>query len=85
MGKRGCADSAVLPEIDPLNRLGATAVQRCRRVINKIVASPEEAMQDIQDGATVMIGGFGTAGMPSELIDALIAEDEAKRLAALDS
>ena len=42
-------------------------------MINKIVASAEEAMHDIQDGATVLIGGFGTAGMPSELIDALIA------------
>jgi 3-oxoadipate CoA-transferase alpha subunit len=29
---------------------------------------------DIHDGATVMIGGFGTAGMPSELIDALIGQ-----------
>jgi 3-oxoadipate CoA-transferase alpha subunit len=42
-------------------------------VINKIVASTAAAVADIQDGATVMIGGFGTAGMPSELIDALIA------------
>jgi 3-oxoadipate CoA-transferase alpha subunit len=41
-------------------------------MINKIVASVGEAVADIQDGATVMIGGFGTAGMPSELIDALI-------------
>jgi 3-oxoadipate CoA-transferase alpha subunit len=42
-------------------------------VINKIVASTTAAVADIHDGATVMIGGFGTAGMPSELIDALIA------------
>ena len=41
-------------------------------MIDKIVASAREAMQDVQDGATVMIGGFGTAGLPSELIDALI-------------
>ena len=41
-------------------------------MIDKIVASAREAMQDLQDGATVMIGGFGTAGLPSELIDALI-------------
>jgi 3-oxoadipate CoA-transferase alpha subunit len=41
-------------------------------MINKIVASVREAVADIHDGATVMIGGFGTAGMPSELIDALI-------------
>jgi len=43
-------------------------------MINKIVESVEAAVADIPDGATVMIGGFGTAGMPSELIDALIAQ-----------
>jgi 3-oxoadipate CoA-transferase alpha subunit len=42
-------------------------------MINKIVDSVGTAVADIQDGATVMIGGFGTAGLPSELIDALIA------------
>jgi 3-oxoadipate CoA-transferase alpha subunit len=42
-------------------------------VINKVVASAAAAVADIPHGATVMIGGFGTAGMPSELIDALIA------------
>jgi len=41
-------------------------------MINKVYASPEEAIADIHDGATVMIGGFGNAGMPSKLIDALI-------------
>jgi 3-oxoadipate CoA-transferase alpha subunit len=43
------------------------------RVIDKTVASAAAAVADVADGATVMIGGFGTAGMPSELIDALIA------------
>ena len=42
--------------------------------MQKIVDSVGAAVADIQDGATVMIGGFGTAGMPSELIDALIAQ-----------
>jgi len=42
-------------------------------MIDKIVPSIGAAVADIRDGATVMIGGFGTAGMPSELIDALIA------------
>jgi len=41
-------------------------------VIDKTVGSAAIAVADIRDGATVMIGGFGTAGMPSELIDALI-------------
>jgi 3-oxoadipate CoA-transferase, alpha subunit len=43
-------------------------------LINKIVSSVEEAVRDVQDGATVMIGGFGSAGQPAELIDALIAQ-----------
>jgi 3-oxoadipate CoA-transferase, alpha subunit len=43
-------------------------------MIDKIVASTAAAVADIGDGATVMIGGFGTAGMPAELIDALIAQ-----------
>jgi 3-oxoadipate CoA-transferase alpha subunit len=43
-------------------------------MIDKIVSSVDQAVADVPDGATVMIGGFGTAGMPSELIDALIAQ-----------
>ena len=43
-------------------------------MIDKIVPSLEAAVADIPDGATVMIGGFGNAGMPSALIDALIAQ-----------
>ena len=43
-------------------------------MINKIVASTAAAVADIPDGATVMVGGFGTAGMPSELIDALVVQ-----------
>jgi 3-oxoadipate CoA-transferase, alpha subunit len=41
-------------------------------VIDKRVDSAASAVADIHDGATIMIGGFGTAGMPSQLIDALI-------------
>jgi 3-oxoadipate CoA-transferase alpha subunit len=41
-------------------------------VIDKTIGSVTEAVADIHDGATVMIGGFGAAGMPAELIDALI-------------
>jgi 3-oxoadipate CoA-transferase, alpha subunit len=43
-------------------------------VIDKFFASPEAALADVADGATVMIGGFGGAGMPVALIDALIAQ-----------
>jgi 3-oxoadipate CoA-transferase alpha subunit len=42
-------------------------------MIDKFVASVTQAVSDVRDGATVMIGGFGQAGMPAELIDALIA------------
>lgn len=43
-------------------------------MINKIFSDSAQAVSGIQDGATVMIGGFGNAGMPSALIDALIAQ-----------
>ncbi|MBP6562279.1 MAG: 3-oxoacid CoA-transferase subunit A [Neisseriaceae bacterium] len=43
-------------------------------MINKISPSLAAAVADIHDGATIMIGGFGTAGQPAELIDALIAQ-----------
>ncbi len=43
-------------------------------MINKISPSMEAALAGIADGATVLIGGFGTAGIPSELIDGLIAQ-----------
>jgi len=42
-------------------------------MIDKSRADCAEAVADICDGASVMIGGFGTAGMPDQLIDALIA------------
>ena len=43
-------------------------------MINKISPSVEQALAEIHDGATVMIGGFGGAGQPAELIDGLIAQ-----------
>src|SRR5213595_2105713 len=45
-----------------------------RPMVNKLFASPEAALADIPDGSTIMIGGFGHAGMPAALIDALIAQ-----------
>ncbi|MBO9601270.1 MAG: 3-oxoacid CoA-transferase subunit A [Novosphingobium sp.] len=41
-------------------------------MVDKSVDSVSEAVADIADGSSVMIGGFGTAGMPDELIEALI-------------
>ena len=43
-------------------------------MINKIARSVADALADVKDGATVLIGGFGTAGIPDELIDGLIAQ-----------
>ncbi len=43
-------------------------------MIDKTMRSAEAAVADIPDGASIMIGGFGTAGMPEQLIDALIAQ-----------
>jgi len=42
-------------------------------MIDKTMPSAAAAIADIPDGASIMIGGFGTAGMPVELIEALIA------------
>jgi 3-oxoadipate CoA-transferase, alpha subunit len=43
-------------------------------MINKLQESAAQALRDVGDGATVMIGGFGTAGLPNELIEALLAQ-----------
>lgn len=48
-------------------------------MLNKVTESASQAMSHITDGATILIGGFGLAGQPAELIDALI-ERNAKDL-----
>jgi 3-oxoadipate CoA-transferase, alpha subunit len=53
-------------------------------VIDKIAASVAQALAGTADGATVMIGGFGTAGIPNELIDGLI-EQGAKDLTVVNN
>lgn len=53
-------------------------------MINKIVGSAAEAVKDIHDGAVVMIGGFGEAGSPIELIHALI-DHGAKNLTVISN
>ena len=40
--------------------------------MNKVVANADEAVRDVQDGATIMVGGFGLCGIPEELIEALV-------------
>jgi 3-oxoadipate CoA-transferase, alpha subunit len=44
------------------------------RMIDKQVPSPEAAVADVFDGATVLVGGFGRSGMPARLVEALIAQ-----------
>lgn len=43
-------------------------------MISKIARSVADALAGVGDGATVLIGGFGTAGIPNELIQGLIAQ-----------
>jgi len=40
--------------------------------MNKVVAGPEEAIKDIQDNMTLMLGGFGLCGIPENCISALV-------------
>ncbi|QGG40617.1 3-oxoacid CoA-transferase subunit A [Aeromicrobium yanjiei] len=42
--------------------------------MSRVVESAREAVEGIQDGSTVLVGGFGMAGMPVMLIDALIEQ-----------
>ena len=53
-------------------------------MLNKITESAAEAISNINDGATILIGGFGLAGQPAELIDALI-ERNAKDLTIVNN
>lgn len=53
-------------------------------MINKVATSVAEALAGVQDGSTVMIGGFGTAGIPNELIDGLI-EQGARNLTVVNN
>ncbi len=42
--------------------------------MNKVVNSAEEAIRDIKDGDTLMLGGFGLCGIPEKCINALVAK-----------
>jgi 3-oxoadipate CoA-transferase alpha subunit len=53
-------------------------------MINKIVPSLAEAVADIPDGAKVMVSGFGGAGLPTQLLDALV-EQGAKNLTIISN
>lgn len=40
--------------------------------LNKVVANADEAIKDIKDGMTIMLGGFGLCGIPENCINALV-------------
>jgi len=52
--------------------------------MNKIYATAEEAIADVEDGAVIMFGGFGSAGSPTNLILAL-AEKGTKNITAISN
>jgi len=41
-------------------------------MIDKVVASADDAVKDVRDGATLVVGGFGLCGIPENLIAALV-------------
>ena len=43
-------------------------------MINKVVKDAKSAISDIQDGQTIMLGGFGLCGIPENCIAALVAK-----------
>jgi 3-oxoacid CoA-transferase subunit A len=40
--------------------------------MNKLFKNAEEALQDVEDGQTLMLGGFGLCGIPENSISALV-------------
>lgn len=51
---------------------------------SKVVASAEQAVADIKDGSTLLVGGFGLCGIPENLISALKAKGS-KNLVAVSN
>src|SRR5947207_4295359 len=44
-------------------------------MINKVVSSAAEAVKDVRDGSTLVVGGFGLCGIPENLINALVDQN----------
>ena len=55
-----------------MQRLLLISLQTSGRMINKIVKNASEAIHDIEDGMTLMLGGFGLCGIPENTINALV-------------
>ena len=69
---RAVLDALEAGDMQELKRFskGATAPFR-EKAMNKVVQSAMDAIADIQEGATIMVGGFGLCGIPENLITAL--------------
>ena len=52
--------------------------------MNKVVGTADEAVRDVFDGATIMVGGFGLCGIPENLIRALVKKN-AKNLTTISN
>lgn len=55
-------------------RLALSCRVRCISSSSKVVSSVEEAIRDIKDGSTVLVGGFGLCGIPENLIAGLVKQ-----------
>ena len=66
------------------SRRHAKISDRILSAMHKVVASAEEAIQDVFDGASIMVGGFGLCGMPENLIRAL-AQKGVKNLTTISN
>jgi len=53
-------------------------------MINKVVKDAEEALKDLQDGMTIMLGGFGLCGIPENCIGAIVKK-EVKELTCISN
>src|SRR6059058_5437652 len=43
-------------------------------MINRVVKNAEEALKDVRDGMTIMVGGFGLCGIPENCISQLVKQ-----------
>ena len=62
-------------ELRPVRRTEGSRWRRTEFTHGQVVASAEDAVSDIADGATISVGGFGLCGIPSVLIEALLRTD----------
>ena len=59
---------------DGPDRISEVTLISSAAMINKVVASADEAVRDVLDGSTLVVGGFGLCGIPENLINALVSK-----------